>query len=109
MSMVIEWAPFKLAPNVTEEELLRAADAIQRDFLTAQPGYVRRDLLRNGDESWCDLIYWESSAAAEAAMQHALNSPACNKYFKLMVGLDQPDPSAGLQHLSVTRSYDSSN
>jgi hypothetical protein len=105
MSKVIEWAPFKLAPNASEEALLRAADALQTHFLAKQEGYVRRELLRKGEESWCDLIYWENAAAAERAMQHAMESEACLDYFKLMVGVDQEDPGAGLQHLTLVKSY----
>jgi hypothetical protein len=105
MSMVIEWAPFRLAPNVTEAELLRASDALEADFLAQQPGYLRRDLLRQDDETWCDLVYWESAAAAEQAVQHARSSAACRQYFNLMVGPDGADAGADLRHLAVKKSY----
>lgn len=105
MSMVVEWAPFRLAPKVTEAELLRASDALEADFLTQQSGYLRRDLLRQDDGTWCDLVYWESAAAAEQAVQHARSSGVCQQYFKLMVGPDGADPGADLRHLAVKKRY----
>ena len=107
MSIVIEWAPFRLAPNVTEAELLGASDALETEFLAKQPGYLRRDLLRQDEQNWCDLVYWEDRAAAEQAMQHASGSGVCHQYFKLMAGADGAgaDPGADLRHLAVMKSY----
>ena len=105
MSMVIEWAPFKLAPEASEDELLRASDALQAEFLEKQPGYVARELLRNGADAWCDLVYWASADAAEQAMQEAMNSPICHGYFRLMQGVNHENPGADVQHLAVIKSY----
>ena len=105
MSLVIEWAPFRLAPNATQVQLMEASDALETEFLTQQPGYLRRDLLRHEDDSWCDLVYWESAGAAERAMQHTLNSGVCQHYFKLMVGAEGEDPGADIRHFTVMKSY----
>lgn len=105
MSMVIELAPFKLAPDVTQEAIMQASDELQTQFLEKQEGYVRRDLVRDGD-SWYDIIHWTNREAAERAMQQAMASDACLRYFKLMEGVTQQEnPGADLQHLTVVRSY----
>lgn len=106
--MTVEWAPFRMREGVTETELMDAAAAIQADFLERQDGYVRRELLRGADDTWCDLIYWRDAAAAEKAMQVALQSPSCARYFALMRGLEQEDPGTGLLHFELRRSFGAS-
>lgn len=104
--VVIEWAPFRLAPGVTEAALLEASESIQRDFLERQPGYVRRELLRGDDGRWVDLVVWRDEATAQAAMEAAGTSETCGAYFQLMTGLDSPDPASGLLHLRRVRAYE---
>lgn len=102
----IELAPFQVAPGVTEAELLEASEALQRDFLSHQDGFVRRELLRAKDGSWCDLVYWRDAASAERIMSVVAESTACHQYFSLMVGADPNDPAAGVQHFALKRRYE---
>ena len=104
--MVVEWAPFTLAEGATEAELLEASAALQKEFLARQDGFVRRELLRSKDGSWCDLVYWRDAASAEAIMSAIADSQICQRYFELMVGADPNDPAAGVQHYSLKRSYE---
>jgi hypothetical protein len=105
--MVIEWAPFRLAPGIGEDRLLEVSEALQRDFLQGRPGFVRRELLRGADGHWVDLLYWRDEASAHAVMEDIAASPACQAYFSLMVGADTVDPGAGVLHLHRMRSYGS--
>jgi hypothetical protein len=98
---VIEWAPFRLLPGTTEQTLLDAADAIQRDFLASQPGLVRRELLRGKDGQWVDLLHWQDDEAARAAMARAAESPVCHRYFALMGA----EAGEGVLHLTRVREY----
>jgi hypothetical protein len=104
--MTIELAPFRLADGVTEAELLEASEALQRDFLAGQDGFVRRELLRGKDGSWCDLVYWRDAASAERIMSAVAGSAVCHRYFNLMAGADAADPAAGVQHFVVKRRYE---
>ena len=104
--VVIEWAPFRLAPGASEAALLAAAESIQREFLERRPGYVRRELLRGDYGRWVDLIVWRDEASAQAAMQAAESSDSCRAYFGLMTGVDAPDPGSGLLHLRRVRAYE---
>lgn len=101
----IEWAPFTLADGVDEATLLAASEALQREFLSQQPGFVRRELLRGSGTQWVDLVYWASKEAAEAAMQHVAGSPVCHRYFALMAGADGDEPGAGVLHLAQVAQY----
>jgi hypothetical protein len=102
---VIEWAPFTLADGVAEATLLDASEALQRDFLAAQPGFVRRELLRAADGGWVDLVVWADAESAERVMEGAGASAACAAYFALMRGADPANPGAGVAHLRRVRAY----
>jgi hypothetical protein len=101
----IEWAPFSLAEGVDEASLLAASEALQREFLSQQPGFVRRELLRGHGNQWVDLVYWASQEAAETAMQNVAGSPVCHRYFSLMAGADASEPGAGVLHLAQVAQY----
>lgn len=103
--LTVEWAPFELAEGVTEQELLDASAALQLDFLNAQDGFMRRELLHAGDRRWCDLVYWRSAESAERATRNAAASPVCFRYFRLMVGADAAEPGAGVRHFARRRMY----
>ena len=103
--VVIEWAPFRLAPGSDEAALLAASEVLQRDFLQQQPGFLRRELLRGTDGGWVDLLYWTDEASAAAVMHAIDGSPACRAYFQLMDGADTADPGAGVLHLRRVRAW----
>lgn len=102
---VVEWAPFRVKPGVDDNTLLAASEALQRDFLAHQPGFVRRELLRGAEGQWVDLVYWRDEDSAMAVMPAIANSAACQTYFHLMEGADAADPGAGVLHLHRVRSY----
>ncbi|MBL8709914.1 MAG: antibiotic biosynthesis monooxygenase [Rhodospirillaceae bacterium] len=107
--MTVEWAPFRLRPGVGESALLNASQELQAGFLARQPGFIRRELLRRDVTDFVDLVWWESRAAAETAMQQAGKSDPCARYFALM-DFDQPAAGAnpagvGVLHLETVATY----
>ena len=104
-TLTVEWAPFTVVEGVDEATLLAASNALQMDFLSKQPGFINRDLLKGNDNQWVDIVYWNSRDEAEQAARNAANSPVCYKYFALMVGADHDDPSAGVLHLDHVKTY----
>ena len=103
--LVIEWAPFRLAPHAAESGLLEAAEALQRDFLDQCPGFVRRELLRGPDGQWADLVFWSDEESAQAATRVVGDSAVCLRYFSFMVPHDPEAPHGGMLHLHRVRSY----
>jgi hypothetical protein len=103
--VVVEWAPFRLAAGAEEAALLEASEALQRDFLRHQPGFVRRELLRGADGQWADLVVWTDEPAATAAMRAAASSAVCSAYFHLMAAGDGMDGGTGVVHLHQVRAY----
>jgi hypothetical protein len=102
--ITIEWAPFTIADGVTEEELLAGSEALQTEFLAAQEGFMRRELLRGEGRRWCDLVYWRDPEAARRAAANAMESAVCLRYFHLMVPADA-DPEANVEHFALRRTY----
>ena len=102
---IIEWAPFRLADGVTEAALLEASEALQREFLQHQPGFLRRELLRGTNDEWVDLVTWADRRSADAVLDAVRSSTVCQAYFRLMKGGDTMDPGDGLLHLQRVRVY----
>ena len=102
---VVEWAPFRVKAGVDDSTLLAASEALQRDFLAHQPGFVKRELLRGAEGQWVDLVYWRDEDSAMAVMPAIESSAVCQEYFHLMEGADAADPAAGVLHLHRVRSY----
>ena len=84
MSVIVEWAPFSLKEGVNEQAMLEAAELIQREFLSKQEGFIKRELLKGADHKWVDILHWTSKEAAEKVMQNVMSSKACQQYFQCM-------------------------
>jgi len=104
--IAVEWAPFTLADGADEERLLRASEALQEDFLARQAGFIRRELLRGPDGQWVDMLHWESTEAAEAAMRNVAGSSVCQEYFHLMKAADHNDLAGGVTLFALRRTYE---
>jgi hypothetical protein len=101
----IEWAPFTLAEGVGAAALLAASEALQRDFLSKQRGFLHRELLKGSDGQWVDLIYWESRDAVRQAMDNVQTSAVCQSYFTLMVPPSGDDPSGAISLFDRIQRY----
>lgn len=104
-SYTIEWAPFTLAEGIDEATLLSASEVLQRDFLSKQPGFLHRELLKGSANQWVDIIHWVSREAVEQAMRKAQESPTCHRYFTLMVPPAEDDPTGGISFFKQVRYY----
>jgi hypothetical protein len=105
-SVVIEWAPFTLAEGVEEAKLLAASASLQDAFLSKQPGFIRRELLKGADRQWVDVVVWESRETADQAVKSASNSPVCYQYFQLMADADHAEPGAGVVYFERMAAYE---
>ncbi len=104
-NIVIEWAPFELAEGFDEKALLQASATLQKDFLSKQRGFIRRELLRGKGKQWVDLVYWQSWEDAEQAAKNAASSAVCRNYFQCMLAADHDDPNAAIFHFERMESY----
>jgi hypothetical protein len=105
VTTIVEWAPIKLAAGKTEADLVAASNAFQTDFLAAQPGFLRRELVRKSDQDFVDIVHWRSAADAQAIMDKIAGSPACAAYFAVMQ-MPEGDAATGVDHLVSLAVYD---
>jgi hypothetical protein len=103
--MTIELAPFEIAANTTEPELAAASRRLEADFLAEVDGYVGRLLLSQGEGRYLDLVFWRSKAAADKAMEAAMQSETCRAYFACMKGAETMDAGTGVEHYRVVGAF----
>jgi hypothetical protein len=72
---VMEIVSFRLNTGVTDAAFLAAAEQT-RVMVAAQPGFVRRSLLRDRDGVWTDMIVWQSLPNAKAAADIVVADPS---------------------------------
>ncbi len=101
---IIEWAPFEVKNGVSDESIMLAAQAVEEGFLVKQPGYIKRSLLKDSNDRWVDIVYWQSEEEAQSAAGKALESPICFDYFALMKQSEHAEVS-NVQHFSVIKSW----
>jgi hypothetical protein len=99
----IEWVPFHVGAGVDDTDFINAADALTREFLSAQPGFVRRELLRAADGSWVDCVAWRAAADHHSAMERMSASPAALHFMSLLA--DPEAAGAAMQHFSIARAW----
>lgn len=86
-SHVLELVTFKLVPGVTEDQFVAANEQLSA-WAKRQPGFVSRNLsFDEKNDTYIDVVYWESLAAAELANEMAMTSTECAPMF----GMCQPD------------------
>ena len=106
MSMYIVLAPIRLIEGVTEQALLEASHAFQADFVSKQPGIVKRLLLRSKDGAYADLVFFESKAAADRVVEAEASSPHCAKFFSIMQPPDENLPDMGVLSFEQVTAYE---
>lgn len=83
MKHFIELVTFKTKLGVTPDQVLSAADDVNH-FLKSQPGFVSRHLGQTEDETWHDILFWESQDHVMAAMEKVASSSSCSIFFGLI-------------------------
>ena len=54
---VVEWAPFRLAPGESGDQLSASSRDLRDTFLAKQSGFLRRELPRGGNGDRVDLVH----------------------------------------------------
>jgi heme-degrading monooxygenase HmoA len=80
---LIEVVEFKLAKGTDEKAFLEASDTMMPD-LRKQSGFIRRELLRDADGQWLDIIHWKSRAEFEQAGRNVMSIPSCLRFFEIL-------------------------
>lgn len=96
---VVETVTFKLMSGVDQADFGRAQAAVNA-FLSTQPGFVSRTLVRSKDGVYIDVVVWSSGEQAEAAAAKAMTEPALATFMQAI------DPaSMDMRHNEVVTQY----
>lgn len=58
---------YELAEGITKEHLLKVAKDVVDNWMAQQPGFIKWEIHSNKENSFTDIVYWESEAAAKDA------------------------------------------
>ena len=72
---------YELAENVRQEQLLSISKQIVNDWMKNLPGFIKWEIHMNTDESYTDIVYWESKEAAKLAEKEMVNIPNAGEWY----------------------------
>jgi len=101
---IIEMATIKLLPGKTEQDLLRASEKFQQNFVNGLKGFISRELVHVNDNEYADIVHWQSMEDAKAVLTQEMSSDACMEFFSLME-MDEKNPEAGVAHFKSLAVY----
>jgi hypothetical protein len=104
-NITVEWAPFVIKSNVTKEQVINAADQVNLQFLSAQKGYIKRQLIQKSNTEFADIVHWESLADAQAAGDKVMSCKTCITYFALMDMSKAESAGSGFSHSKVLMNW----
>lgn len=82
---VIEIARFSAKPGTPPETVTALAQRVN-EVLKQMDGFLSRALARDEtQDSWIDIVYWQSETAAKKAQESMMQHPDALPYFELMM------------------------
>ncbi len=105
-TLITVLAPIKLAAGKTEADLLAASDRFQQEFANAQPGLIRRELVRKSDGEYLDIVQFRSLEDARATIEKEKASAACHAFLAVME-MEATDESHGIDFYHSLATYTS--
>lgn len=81
----VEIVLFELAAGVSDAEFLAAAQALE-PWLEAVGGFQRRELSRDAEGHWVDIVYWDSLAQAQQAAAQIMESEVGQQFGSKIAG-----------------------
>ena len=77
-------APIKLAPGVTETDLLAASETFQKEFVDQEACILRRELVKKSDTEYLDIVQFTDEKSVYEIMKKEQSHPVCQAFFALM-------------------------
>jgi len=103
--IAVEWAPFVKASGVSDQELIKAADLVNKHFLSKQKGFMKRELVKKNEREYADIIHWQTKDNAITTDNAISNCVQCEAYFKLMDIEASSKAGAGFSHYEIIKTW----
>jgi len=105
-SSMLEIVKFKAKEGIAEAQFREAMISLD-GTMKHQDGFLGRELLKNGEEGWIDIVRWENSAAARKAQEEVMQNQECLAVFALIdddsIELDHYEPVHDFQPAHVEK------
>lgn len=73
---------YQLADGIDEKHLLSVASGIIENWMKKQPGFIQWEINKSSkDDSYTDVVYWESQDDAKNAEKEMMNIPNGGDWF----------------------------
>ena len=66
---------YELAEGTSKEQLIHIAKQIVNDWMKKQVGFIKWEIHTNSDDSYTDIVYWQSKQDAKAAEKEMVHIP----------------------------------
>ncbi|MBI3369439.1 MAG: hypothetical protein HY021_13640 [Burkholderiales bacterium] len=73
---VVEVVTFKLKAGVSPAEFAPIDQAVEREHVARQPGFMSRESAHGVDGAWLVIVHWRSAKDADASMATFEKAPA---------------------------------
>lgn len=72
---------YELAEGVSQEQLLKIAGQIVNDWMKKQAGFIKWEVHTNNDQSYTDIVYWNTKEDAKNAEKEMIHIPNASDWF----------------------------
>lgn len=72
---------YELAEHISEQNLLSIAQQIIESWMKHQTGFLKWEIHKNSDNSYTDVVYWNSEADAKQAEKKMGDIPNANEWY----------------------------
>jgi heme-degrading monooxygenase HmoA len=73
---VVEVVTFKLQPGIRASEFRAVDQAVEKQHVAKQPGFVSRESVAGDHGEWLVIVHWRSVKDADASMASFQTAPA---------------------------------
>lgn len=98
---IMEVTTFNINPAVNPADFKTRDLQIEKDFTSKQPGFIKRQSGINEKGEYAVVVYWKSTAEADASMNKFMSDASVADYAKMIDG-----PSMKMTRFSMNESFD---
>ena len=80
---ILEIVHFRVRPDVDDSAVL-AASAETQAWLARMPGYRTREVSKNEEGQWVDIVHWRSLPEAQAAAHEIMQQPCAANFMQML-------------------------
>ena len=83
--IITEIADFKVIPDISDEEVIKIVDFVERNFHTKQTGFIDTELVKGKEENqWLMIQHWRTLSEAKEASGKMTKSELTKEFIKIL-------------------------